>query len=105
VVKATDGLGNASSVTVTFTIHPTVQGQINAVNQGVTAGKITSKVGSNLVGILNTVQQAINAGNNAAAKAALNNYMAYVNSQSGAGVTAAYATLLVNWAQDLYNRL
>jgi len=105
VINATDQLGNPSSVTVTFTIHPTVAGMINAVNQGVAAAKITSKVGNNLVGMLNTVQAAINAGNNAAAKAALNNYMAYVNSQSGTGITAAYATLLVNWAQDLYNRL
>ena len=45
------------------------------------------------------------AGNPAAAKSALTNYMNYVKSQSGAGINAAYATRLVNWAQDLYNRL
>ena len=55
--------------------------------------------------MLNTVQSSINAGNPAAAKSALTNYMNYVKSQSGAGINAAYATRLVNWAQDLYNRL
>ena len=105
VISAADQLGNTSSVTITFQVHATVSGQINAVNQGVTAGLITAKVGSSLVSMLNTVQSSINAGNPAAAKSALTNYMNYVKSQSGTGINAAYATRLVNWAQDLYNRL
>jgi hypothetical protein len=51
------------------------------------------------------VQNYLKAGNITAAKSALNNYISYVQLKSGNGISAAYAALLVNWAQDLYSRL
>ena len=69
------------------------------------AGQITSSVGSYLVSILNNAQNSLKAGNVLAAKSNLQSYINYVKSRTGAGITSAYAALLISWAQDLYNRL
>jgi hypothetical protein len=105
VITATDQLGNKSTTTISFQVHATIPGQINAVNQGVAAGQITSSVGTYLVSILNNAQNSLKAGNVLAAKSNLQSYINYVKSRTGAGITSAYAALLISWAQDLYNRL
>ncbi|HEY8761613.1 MAG TPA: hypothetical protein VIP52_11970 [Candidatus Dormibacteraeota bacterium] len=105
VLTSTDQLGNSSSVTVTFQVHATVAGQINAVNKGAAAGLITSVQQSKLTALLQIVQYYLNAGNTASAKSALNNYISWVQLNSGKSINAAYAALLINWAQHLYNRL
>ncbi|HEX6350970.1 MAG TPA: Ig-like domain-containing protein, partial [Candidatus Dormibacteraeota bacterium] len=105
VITATDGLGNTTSTTISFQVHPTAGGQINAVNQGTAAGYITSTVQTQLVTQLTTIQNYLKAGNISAAKAALTSYIGFVKAKSGAGITAAYDARLVNWAQDLYNSL
>jgi len=83
----------------------TVAGQINAVNKGAAAGLITSVQQSKLTALLQIVQYYLNAGNTASAKSALNNYISWVQLNSGKSINAAYAALLINWAQHLYNRL
>ncbi|MGZ4334130.1 MAG: hypothetical protein ACXVRJ_07625 [Gaiellaceae bacterium] len=49
VVTATDALGNVSSQTITFQIHATVTGLINAVNEGASRGLITASEAAVLV--------------------------------------------------------
>jgi hypothetical protein len=105
VMTATDQLGNASTTTITFQVHATVSGQINAVNQGAQRGFITSATQPKLVAMLQAVQAYLNGGNKAGAKAQLNAYISYVKTQSGSSINASYAARLVNWAQDLYNRI
>jgi len=97
VVMAVDGLGNTSSTTLTFTIHATVNGLINAVNDGAARGLITSTEQSNLIWYL---QKAV--ANNARIR--LQQFVYEAQSQSGKTINAAYAALLVNWAQDLLAR-
>src|SRR5260221_6663946 len=106
VITATDGLGNVSTTTVTITVHATVSGLAKAVNDGVTAKKITSTtVANQLLGYLNNAQAALNAGNHTSAKSYLASFVSLVQSQSGISISAAYAALLVSWANDLIARL
>jgi hypothetical protein len=48
---------------------------------------------------------ALNAGNHTSAKSYLASFVSLVQSQSGVSITAAYAALLVSWANDLIARL
>ena len=105
VITAKDQLGNTSTTTNTFQVHATVGGLINAVNQGAQRGLMTSTQQMKLVSILNSAQSYLNAGNVAAAKSMLNNFISNVQAQRGLGINAAYADRLINWAQDLYGRL
>src|SRR5439155_10960056 len=105
VVAATDQLGNKSSTTITFQVHATVAGMINAVNQGAKAGLINALAQPRLVSILQSVQTYLNAGNVTAAKNQLTYFVSYVQSQSGVGINATYAARLINWANDLKARL
>jgi len=105
VITATDGLGTTSTTTITFQVHATAAGVINAVNQGAQRGLITPATQSNLVSMLNTIQSYVNAGKLNQAKSQLQSFITYVQGQSGYSIDASYAARLVNWAQDLYNRL
>ena len=105
VITATDQLGNTSTTTVTFQVHATVGGMINAVNQGTQQGLITPMQQTKLISILNSVQSYLNAGNTTGAKNQLSYFITTVQSQSGVGINTAYAVLLINWAQDLSSRL
>jgi len=100
VVKSTDGLGNTSSVTITFVIHPTISGIINAVNDGASRGWIASSEASTLASQL---KLALNAGSSTKVK--MLQFVFMVQQQSGKSITTAYAALLVNWANDLISRL
>jgi hypothetical protein len=98
-ITATDKAGNVTTKSISFTIHATLNGLINAVNDGVKRGFITSaSTQSLLVGTLNSAKS----GNSARAK--LSQFMSEVSQASGKTISAAYATLLNNWALDLYNR-
>jgi hypothetical protein len=96
-ITATDRLGNRTTTTVGFQVHATINGLINAVNDGASRGYITSTEQQNLVWQL---QQAKN-GN---VKPKLSKFVSMVPADSGKTVTAAYAGLLVNWTNDLISR-
>jgi hypothetical protein len=89
-ITAVDALGNTSTSTLTFYLHPSRKGIGNAVNEGVAAGLITSTEGSKLLSILNSTSYTL--------ATDLNNFITEVSRQSG--VTAAEATILNSWAKD-----
>jgi hypothetical protein len=103
-ITATDGLGNVSVLTVTFQVHATIAGLVNAVNYGVSHGLITSSLQSSLLATLQSAQTALNAGNNASAKTYLNQFVTQLQG-AGSKITSSFATLLKGWAQDLIARL
>jgi hypothetical protein len=106
VITAKDGLGNVSTTTLTFTVHATIAGLTTAVNDGVTHSKIlSSTVATQLKAYLSSAQSALTAGNHTSAKSYLASFVTYVQQQSGITINAAYAALLVGWAQDLIARL
>jgi FIMAH domain-containing protein len=106
VITAKDGLGNVSTTTITLTVHATVGGLTTAVNDGVTHLQITSStVATQLTAYLSSAQSALTAGNHTSAKSYLASFVAYVQGQSGTTINAAYAALLVGWANDLIARL
>ena len=105
LIKATDGLGNASTLTVTIQVHATIAGLVNAVNYGAGIGLIASQTKSQLLATLQSAQTALNGGNNAAAKSYLNTFVSQVNSAAANKITPSFASLLVNWTQDLIARL
>src|SRR5207247_10052239 len=105
VVAATDGLGNASSTTVTFEVHATVQGLLGALAYGATNKLIGNQFQSTLTSVLQSAQSALNAGSVAGAKSYLNSFVTQVQQASSAKIDLAFAALLVNWALDLIARL
>jgi hypothetical protein len=98
VVTAVDGVGNKSTTTLTFTIHATINGLINAVNDGVSRGYITSSEGVILVSQLQSALKGTST------KVKLQQLVYMVQQASGKSVNAAYASLLVNWTNDLIAR-
>jgi hypothetical protein len=92
VVTSVDGLGNTSTYTLSFTLHPSRTGIGNAVNEGVTRGLITSTECSKLLSILN------NTANSQTTD--LNNFLTEIKNQSGKAITAAEANILTSWATD-----
>jgi hypothetical protein len=97
VITATDGLGNTSTKTLTFTIHATISGLINAVNDGAARGLITSSEQSLLIWYL---QKALQNG----PKIRIGQFNWEVNYQSGRAINSAEAALLLSWGNDLYAR-
>ena len=59
----------------------------------------------NLVKQLQTVQTALTNRNNPSARNGLQQFINQVNAYTGKSITSAYATLLVNWANDLLARI
>jgi large repetitive protein len=104
VVTATDGLGNASSTTITFQLRPTVSGLSNAVRYGVGAKLVANQLQSSLLSTLQTAQTALGRGDTAGAKNALKTFIGQVQ-KAGSKITASFATLLINWTQDLIARI
>ena len=97
-ITSTDKAGNTTTVTVTFQVHATLTGLVKAVNDGVSRGYITQATANNLIAIL----QSAMSGNSAHAK--LPSFISAVQSASGKTIAAAYATLLLSWANDLLSR-
>jgi hypothetical protein len=93
VVTAVDGLGNTSSVTLTFQIHPSLAGIKNAVAEGTKSGLITTTEQAKLLSILGST----------ATKTSLTNFINEVKAASKA-IASREASILTSWAQDLYAR-
>jgi hypothetical protein len=98
VVTAIDGLGNTSTKTITFTIHATISGLINAVNDGASRGLITSAEQVSLVAQLQSAMKG------SSTKQKLQTFVYMVQQASGKSISAAEALLLVNWGNDLVAR-
>ncbi len=103
-VTSTDNAGNVTTKTITFTIHPTPEGIQNAIADGLTRGWVTASFESTLI---SQIQQVIKAEpNHANMKAKLSQFISTVTySAPAGGITAAFKTLLLNWANDLLSRL
>jgi hypothetical protein len=96
VLASVDGLGNASSVTLTFQVRPSLNGVVAAVNDAAGRGVVSAAEQSKLVAILRS---------GSSQKAALASFIAEVQKVSGTkALTSAEANLLLNWAQDLSAR-
>jgi hypothetical protein len=96
-ITSVDGLGNSSSVTLSFQFHPSLAGVVAAVKAGYSAASISSTEQAKLLGYLNNTTSPV--------KTNLTNFLNEVKAQSGTpSLTATEAALLTSWAQDLYNR-
>ena len=101
-ITARDVAGNVTTRTVTFTIHATPQGIINAINDAAARGWINASFQSSLVA---SMQQVMKGGGNSG-KAQLSQFIKSVQSPPrGATITPAFSTLLLSWANDLYARM
>jgi len=102
-VTSTDNAGNVTTKTITFTIHPTAQGILNAINDGVARGWITASFGSTLV---TQIQQVIKAASSSSAnvRTKINQLISTLNYPPTGGITAAYQARMLNWANDLLSR-
>lgn len=89
-----------------MTVHATVAGLTTAVNDGRAWNRITSSTtSSQLLSYLSSAQAALKGNDNIAAKSYLASFVGYAQAQSGVTIDAAYAALLVGWANDLIARL
>jgi hypothetical protein len=96
-ITAVDGLGNTTTVSIAFVIHPSLTGVEDAVKAGFSAGGMSSTEETTLLAYLTNASNPV--------KTDLTNFINAVKAQSGTkSLTAAEATLLTSWAQDLYNR-
>jgi hypothetical protein len=101
VITSTDRLGNSSSVTLTFKITPTAAGIRNAINDGAARGWVSATFKATLLNAINNVIGA--AGGSVSPK--LRGFISAVQGGTTAQITAAYRTLLLNWANDLLTRV
>ena len=101
-ITARDNAGNVTTKAITFTIHPSAQGILNAVNDGAARGWISAAYKPTLVTQINNVIAALGKGNSAATK--LRGFISVVQSGTAAQITPAFQTLLLNWANDLLAR-
>ena len=98
VITSADALGNTSTFTLTFTIRPTAAGILAAINDGAARGWISASFKTSLVSQINTVIGANNVGPK------LRGFISVVQGGTTTQITAAYKTLLLNWANDLLAR-
>jgi hypothetical protein len=103
VVKAVNGLGTSSSTTLTFSVHPSVVGVEDLVKYDFGTSCFTSSIESTLLGYFTgyatqTMTQI---------QADLTNFMNAVTADTKGSrptISSSVASLLTNWAQDLYTR-
>jgi hypothetical protein len=96
-VTAVDGLGNTSTTTVTFQVHPSLAGIQNAVNVGSNKGYMSKTEKTKLLSYLT--------GSGTTLKANLTSFVNECKSAQAAGtLTANESTLLQSWANDLNSR-
>jgi len=99
-ITAVDSVGNVSTLSITFTVAAqTVQGLMAAVTDGQARGLITAQEAMVLQSQLTSVTK----GNSGRIK--LQQFIYMVQGERGKSINAAYADLLVNWANDLMGRL
>ena len=103
-ITATDKAGNTTISSLTFTIHATPQGLINAVNDGLARGWITKAYASTLVTQLQQVIKGLQS-STANGKAKLQQFISYVQYPTKNALTPAFQTLLLSWGNDLYSRM
>ena len=84
-------------------MHLTFGGLYSA--SGGTSAITSSATTSQLQSYVASAANAYIAGNRTLAQSYLASYVSYVQAQSGVTITAAYAALLVGWANDLSARL
>jgi hypothetical protein len=102
-ITARDNAGNVTTKTITFTIHATPEGIQAAILDGYARGWETAAFESSL---LTQIQQVIKAEpNHANMKAKLTQFITTVQNATAAQLSAAFKSLLLNWANDLYTRL
>ena len=105
VITDTDVAGNTTSITITFQVHATAPGLVNAVADGYNRGLVTSTAKTQLDSTLQAVETAIAASNYTTAATDLSTFISQVTADSGTSVAASYASLLEAWATDLKSRL
>jgi hypothetical protein len=101
LITSKDKAGNVTTISLSFTIHPTAQGIINAINDGAARGWVSLAFAANLV---SQMQQAIKAGNAANVRTKLKQFINTVQYPWVGSLTTAFQTLLLNWANDLLAR-
>jgi hypothetical protein len=105
-ITSVDNAGNVTTTTMTFTIHPSPQGILNAIYDGMNRGWITASYGSTLVTQEQQVIKAQSSSTISNEKTKLKQFITYLDgNRPPVGITAAYQTLLLNWANDLLGRL
>ena len=97
-ITAKDKAGNVTTKTITFTIHATAKGILNAINDGAARGWISASFKASLVTQINGVIGAPNP----APK--IRGFISVVQGGTTSQITAAYKALLLNWANDLLAR-
>ena len=102
-ITSKDNAGNVTTKTITFTIHATPQGILNAINDGAARGWIAASYKSTLVTQINNVIAATGKGSSEATK--LRGFISVVQSATASQITPSYQTLLLNWANDLLAHL
>jgi hypothetical protein len=103
VFTAKDVAGNISTVTLTIQVHLTFGGL--SIASGDTTNITSSATITQLQSLVSKAQSAYAAANRTLAQSYLAQFVTYVQSQSGVSINAAYAALLIGWAQDLSARL
>jgi hypothetical protein len=103
VITAKDRAGNSTTISLTFQVHATAQGLINAINDGATRGWVTASEAAYLV---SQAQQIIKGfqSNVSSGKTKIKQFISAVQYPPAGSLTAAFQSLLLNWANDLYNR-
>jgi hypothetical protein len=92
VITAVDLVGNTTTQTLTFNLHPSRQAIAAAVNGAVPKSLITSSEASKLLSILNNASASLSTD--------LNNFITEVRNQSGKAISAGEASILQSWATD-----
>jgi hypothetical protein len=92
VVTGVDGFGNTSTQTITFQLRPSRAGIATAINEGVSAGAISSSEAARLLTILKNTSYSLTTD--------LNGFITEVRSQNVKVISSSEASLLINWAQD-----
>lgn len=86
-------------------IRVSTGGLQSAVSDGVSRGLINGSLSSTLNTKLSSAQAALNRGDRNTARNHLTSFINTVNQNAGKKIDAAYAALLLNWANDLMSRL
>lgn len=95
VVSAVDNAGNSASRAVTFQVKATIDSLTAAVNLYVGRGQIAAATSRSLLSLLSDAKAALARGSVTAARGDLVDFENKVKAQSGKGVAAAAALLLV----------
>lgn len=105
-IYAVDLIGNASDLTVTFSVHATILGLKGAVTRAFTEGLITKPTTEKaLQSLLNSAQKSFLKNDFGTAKNKVAAARDLVAGQLGSGVDTTFGTRFIGWCNDLINRL